>query len=78
MECLRVSSRDPKPSEKEFMLSCGGLFKDFTVHDFDTTHFLMGEKPVKIFAQGSAIFLDYLKEVNDYDTAVIVLSYKNG
>lgn len=77
VECLRISSRDPSPAPMEYLLASGGIHKDCTIHDFDMSNYLMGQTPVKVFAQGSALFLKGLEGV-DYDTAVTLLTYSDG
>jgi len=52
---IRVTSRDPTPPDINFVKRSGGLFFDFTVHDFDTVRFLSGSEIVELFAVGEVL-----------------------
>ena len=75
---LRVTSRDPTPPDIEFVRRSGGLFFDFTVHDFDTVRFLSGAEIVELFAVGEVLIDPRIGAAGDIDTAVITLKLSNG
>ena len=55
------------------MKTSGGIFKDMTIHDFDTARHILGEEPVEIFATASRLVDEELETINDYDTCSITL-----
>ena len=75
---LRITSRDPAPSSKEYIKTSGGIFMDMAIHDFDMARFLMGSEIVEVYAQGSALVDPYFAECHDVDTATIQLRFLNG
>ena len=75
---LRVTNRDPTPPDIDFVKRSGGLFFDFTVHDFDTVRFLSGAEVVELFAVGEVLIDPRIGAAGDIDTAVITLRLSNG
>jgi myo-inositol 2-dehydrogenase/D-chiro-inositol 1-dehydrogenase len=75
---IRVTNRDPTPPDIDFVKRSGGLFFDFTVHDFDTVRFLSGTEIVELFAVGEVLVDPRIGAVGDIDTAVITLLLANG
>jgi len=75
---VRVTSRDPIPPDIDFVRRSGGLFFDFTVHDFDTVRFLSGAEIVELFAVGEVLVDPRIGAAGDIDTAVITLRLSNG
>jgi len=75
---LRVTSRDPTPPDIDFVKRSGGLFFDFTVHDFDTVRFLSGSEIIELFAVGEVLVDPRIGAAGDIDTAVITLRLANG
>jgi len=75
---VRVTNRDPKAPEIGFARRSGGLFRDFTIHDFDTVRFVSGSEIVELYARGATLVDPALAEVGDIDTAVITLRLANG
>jgi len=78
LQGLRIINRDPKAPDTEFAQRSGGLFFDFTIHDFDTVRFLSGEEIVEVYAVGSALVTEEIAAAGDIDTAVIALRLANG
>ncbi len=75
---LRITSRDPAPPPKDYILSSGGIFLDMTIHDFDMTRFLLRSEVKEVYARGEVLVDPVFKEADDWDTAVITLSFDNG
>lgn len=73
-----ITSRDPGMQPVEYMKTSGGIFKDMTIHDFDTARHILGEEPVEIFATASRLVDAELETINDYDTCSITLKTKSG
>jgi myo-inositol 2-dehydrogenase/D-chiro-inositol 1-dehydrogenase len=75
---VRISSRDPAPPPLEYSKTSGGLFLDTTIHDFDMARYLTGSEVVDVFARGARRIQPELAEVDDVDTAVVLLTHENG
>ncbi len=52
LHVLRIVSRDPSPPSVEYLATCGGLFLDMTIHDFDMARFLANGEVVRVYAVG--------------------------
>ena len=74
---LKITSRDPQPPPIEYIKSSGGIFMDMTIHDFDMASFMVGTKPVSIFAAGAVNYNQAFKGI-DIDTALITIIFENG
>jgi myo-inositol 2-dehydrogenase/D-chiro-inositol 1-dehydrogenase len=79
LEQLIITNRDPGLPELKFLATSGGLFLDFTIHDFDMARWLLGEEPVEVYARGAVLVDPRVKtEANDVDTAMVMLRTKSG
>jgi len=78
LHSLRVVNRDPRAPSPEFARGSGGMFLDFTIHDFDTLRFLSGSEIVEIYAAGAALVDPEIASAGDIDTAVISARLANG
>jgi myo-inositol 2-dehydrogenase / D-chiro-inositol 1-dehydrogenase len=72
LEQLTIVSRDPAPAPREYLATSGGLFRDMTIHDFDLARYFLGEI-VEVYATAANVVADYIAELGDIDSAVIVL-----
>jgi len=77
LEQLIIVSRDPAPARQEYLASSGGLFRDMTIHDFDLARFFLGQV-VEVYATGANVVADYIAELGDIDSAVVVLRGADG
>jgi myo-inositol 2-dehydrogenase/D-chiro-inositol 1-dehydrogenase len=74
-----ITNRDPGLPELRFLASSGGLFLDFTIHDFDMARWLLGEEPVEVFAWGAVLVDPRVRtEGKDIDTAMLLLRTASG
>ena len=78
LQGLRIINRDPKAPDIEFVRRSGGLFFDFTIHDFDTARYLSGEEIVEVYAVGATLVDDAIAAAGDIDTAIVALRLGNG
>jgi myo-inositol 2-dehydrogenase/D-chiro-inositol 1-dehydrogenase len=79
LEQLIITNRDPSLPELRFLATSGGLYLDFTIHDFDMARWLLGEQPVEVFARGAVLVDPRVKtEANDIDTAMVMLRTRSG
>jgi len=78
LESLHIVNHDPATPPPAFIPTSGGLFKDFTIHDFDLAPWLMGETPVEVFAWASCLIDPEIGRLGDVDTAKVILKTATG
>ena len=79
LEQVIITNRDPGLPELRFLATSGGLYLDFTIHDFDMARWLLGEDPVEVFAWGAVLVDPRVRtEGKDIDTAMLLLRTKSG
>ncbi|MDR6939771.1 inositol 2-dehydrogenase [Arcanobacterium hippocoleae] len=76
VEQVTIISRDPAAPPKEYIAVSGGIFKDMTIHDFDTARFFLGDI-TSVYAIGQNLDPE-LKDTGDFDGAVITLTNATG
>lgn len=76
LENLLIISRDPSAPPAEYVKVSGGIFRDMTIHDFDTARFFLGEIE-EIYAAGQNLD-PALKDTGDFDAAVVTLKAASG
>ncbi len=75
---FRATCRDMHAPSLEYLRSCGGIFADVTLHDFDVARWLVGEVE-EIYATGAALSDPRIADVaGDVDNAVVVLRFAGG
>jgi myo-inositol 2-dehydrogenase/D-chiro-inositol 1-dehydrogenase len=75
---IRVINRDPKAPPIDFVRRSGGMFFDFTIHDFDVVRFIGGSDIEELYAAGAVLVDPEIGVAGDIDTAVITLRLANG
>src|SRR5665213_2159265 len=78
LETLAIVNHDPAPPPPSFIPASGGLFRDFTIHDFDTARWLMDEEPVSLFALAECLVDPAIGAAGDVDTARLILRTASG
>lgn len=78
LESLHIVNHDPATPPPAFIPTSGGLFKDFTIHDFDLAPWLLGERPVEVFAWASCLIDPEIGRLGDVDTAKVLLTTASG
>lgn len=78
LETLNIVSHDPAPPPIAYVRVSGGLFRDMTIHDFDTARWLLGEPPVAVFASASCLVDPAIGAAGDVDTAKVLLRTASG
>jgi myo-inositol 2-dehydrogenase/D-chiro-inositol 1-dehydrogenase len=74
-----ITSRDPGMPPRSYYETAGGLFRDMTIHDFDLARFMLGEEPVEVVAIGGRLIdPEMMEQLNDYDTAMVVMRTQSG
>ncbi len=69
--------RDPAPPTLEYVKISGGMFLDQSIHELDCARFLVGEVE-EISAWGAVLIDPAIGELDDVDTGMISLRFKNG
>jgi myo-inositol 2-dehydrogenase/D-chiro-inositol 1-dehydrogenase len=78
VEQVVITSRDPGPPPLAYIKVSGGLFRDMTIHDFDTARWMLGEEPVEVFAYGATLVDPAIGEAGDIDSAMVLLKTASG
>jgi myo-inositol 2-dehydrogenase/D-chiro-inositol 1-dehydrogenase len=78
LETLNIVSHDPAPPPIDYVRVSGGLFRDMSIHDFDTAGWLLGEAPSEVFAAASCLVDPAIGVAGDVDTAKILLRTPSG
>ena len=75
---LRTVGHDPEPATEAYIAGSGGMFRDFSVHDFDAIRFVTGEEVVEVFAQTTVREWDIYRRFDDADTAIATCTLSGG
>jgi myo-inositol 2-dehydrogenase/D-chiro-inositol 1-dehydrogenase len=75
---VRMAGHDPAPPPEAYIASSGGIFRDFSVHDFDALRFVTGQEVVGVYADGDVIQFPVFTKYGDVDTAVAILRLSGG
>ncbi|WP_448760246.1 inositol 2-dehydrogenase [Actinomyces oricola] len=76
LEQLTIISRDPAAPPVEYIAVSGGIFRDMTIHDFDTARFFLGEI-TEVHAVGQNLD-PAIEKAGDFDAAVVTLRAATG
>jgi myo-inositol 2-dehydrogenase / D-chiro-inositol 1-dehydrogenase len=75
---VRMAGHDPEPPHEEYIPASGGIFRDFSVHDFDALRFVTKQETVEVYADGAVIAFPQFARYDDVDTAVATLKLSGG
>jgi len=78
LESLHIVNHDPATPSLDFIPRSGGLFRDFTIHDFDLAAWLMDQPIVEVFALAACLIDPKIAELGDVDTAKTILTAADG
>jgi myo-inositol 2-dehydrogenase/D-chiro-inositol 1-dehydrogenase len=78
LESVNLISHDPAPPPPSFIPTSGGLFRDFTIHDFDMARWLFEEEPAEVFAWAACLVDPAIGAAGDVDTARTLLRFASG
>lgn len=65
---IRMAGHDPEPSHEDDVAGSRGLFRDFSVHDFDAIRFVTGQDVLNIYTDDSVIRFPVFEKYDDIDT----------
>jgi myo-inositol 2-dehydrogenase / D-chiro-inositol 1-dehydrogenase len=75
---FHLTGHDPEPPHEGYIPQSGGLFRDFSIHDFDVIRWVTGREVVEVFADGSVRGFPVFAKYDDVDTAVATLRMDDG
>ena len=75
---VRSTTLDPAPPPRGYVAVSGGIFRDCSVHDFDTVRWVTGREVVEVYATGSARGDAFFAELGDVATAQTLLTFDDG
>jgi myo-inositol 2-dehydrogenase/D-chiro-inositol 1-dehydrogenase len=78
VESIRDTMRDPTPAPRAYIETCGGLYRDMVIHNFDNVRWLVGSEVNGVFAMGAALVDSMFAELGDIDTSVLSLRFASG
>jgi myo-inositol 2-dehydrogenase / D-chiro-inositol 1-dehydrogenase len=75
---VRLAGHDPEPAHEAYIPVSGGIFNDFSVHDFDVLRWLTGQEIEELYADGGVLGFPMYAKYDDVDTAVVTLRLSGG
>lgn len=78
VETLVITSRSAAPPDPTFIRTSGGLFGEKGSHFFDLACWLTDDTPEELFACGSVLVDPGYADVNEVDTAKVILKMRSG
>ena len=78
VEVVHLVSRDYRAPSPEYVAVSGGFLRDKTIHYFDLVPWLVGERPVEVYAAGACRVEPWIGEAGDIDTAMVLLRMPSG
>ena len=75
---VQMTNRDEEFPPGEDPADTGGFLLDMAVHDYDTACWILGQRPVHVFAERQALVHRQLFEVGDLDNAIVTVSFDGG
>ncbi|HEV8675819.1 MAG TPA: Gfo/Idh/MocA family oxidoreductase [Methylomirabilota bacterium] len=75
---IRLAGHDPAPPHEAYIPVSGGLFRDFSIHDFDVIRWLTGAEVEEVYADGGVRGFPVFDKYGDVDTAVATLRMSDG
>src|SRR3989304_2949407 len=77
-DALPLAGHAPAPPHEAYIPVSGGLFRDFSIHDFDVIRWLTGDEVAEVFAVGAVRGFEVFAKYGDVDTAVGTLPLADG
>jgi myo-inositol 2-dehydrogenase / D-chiro-inositol 1-dehydrogenase len=74
----RLAGHDPAPPHESYIPASGGLFRDFSIHDFDVIRWLTSQEVDEVWAIGSVRGFPVFAKYDDVDTAAATLQLSDG
>ena len=78
LHTVRSTTLDPAPPPAAYIAVSGGIFRDCSVHDFDTIRWVTGQEVVEVYATGSDRGDPMFAQAGDVATAASILTLGDG
>ena len=75
---VRLAGHDPEPAHESYIPASGGIFRDFSIHDFDILRWMTGSEIEEVYADGGVRGFPVFGKYGDVDTAVATLRLVDG
>jgi myo-inositol 2-dehydrogenase / D-chiro-inositol 1-dehydrogenase len=75
---VRSTTMDPAPPPAAYVAASGGIFRDCSIHDIDAVRWVTGRDIVEVYATGANRGDALFGEVDDVDTASVLLTLDDG
>ena len=75
---FHLVGHDPEPPHEAYIPQSGGLFRDFSIHDFDILRWMTGREVVEVYADGDVRGFPMFARYRDVDTAIATLRMDDG
>ena len=75
---MRMAGHDPAPPHEAYIPASGGIFRDFSIHDFDALRWMTGDEPTEVYADGAVLGFPVFAKYGDVDTATAMLRMRAG
>ena len=75
---MRLAGHDPAPAHEAYIPVSGGIFNDFSIHDFDVARWLSGQEFEEVYADGGVLGFPMYAKYDDVDTAVATMRLSGG
>jgi myo-inositol 2-dehydrogenase/D-chiro-inositol 1-dehydrogenase len=75
---VRLAGHDPAPAHEAYIAQSGGIFRDFSIHDFDVLRWMTGCEVEEVYADGGVRAFPVFAKYGDVDTAVATLRLVDG
>jgi myo-inositol 2-dehydrogenase/D-chiro-inositol 1-dehydrogenase len=75
---VRATTLDPAPPPAASVAVSGGIFRDCSVHDFDSIRWVTGREVVEVYATGANRGDELFTRAGDVDTSAAVLTMDDG
>lgn len=78
LRLLRATGHDHLPLSLDYIPQSGGIWLDMVIHDFDTIHWVSGERVETVQAVGAVLDEPAYEQYDDVDTAAAILTLESG
>ena len=78
LHTVRATTLDPAPPPAAYVAVSGGIFRDCSVHDFDSIRWVTGREVVEVYATGANRGDELFARAGDVDTSAAVLTLDDG
>jgi myo-inositol 2-dehydrogenase / D-chiro-inositol 1-dehydrogenase len=78
LHTVRATTLDPAPPPAAYVAVSGGIFRDCSVHDFDSIRWVTGREVVEVYAAGGNRGDELFARAGDVDTSAAVLTLDDG